>query len=134
MTVEAAPGGGSAGSVWSWLIFTNTSGRTCTLYGFPGVSYVTGASGAQINDPAERDGGTPAKVSLAPGKGAHAVLRTGHPEMFPEETCRPVRAAGYRVYVPDETASVFVPLSRPVCSANGVNGTTVSAVYPGTTE
>ncbi|MEV4510047.1 DUF4232 domain-containing protein [Dactylosporangium sp. NPDC049525] len=133
ITTAPSPGGASAGSVWEWLIFTNTSDRTCTLYGFPGVSYLSGASGTQINDPAARDGGTPVRVTLAPGQGAHAVLRTGHYAAY-LDTCNPVPAAGYRVYVPDETASVFVPRPWTVCSTNGVNGLTVSAIYPGTTE
>jgi hypothetical protein len=131
VTVKAAPGGGAAGNVYNWLIFTNTSGRTCTLFGFPGVSYVTGASGQQVNDPAVRSTESPGKVTLAPQQGAHAQLRTGHPDAFPA-TCNPVPVAGYRVYLPDETAAVFVPASMQECSTKGVNPTTVSPVAPGT--
>jgi Protein of unknown function (DUF4232) len=131
VTVMGAPGGGAAGNVYNWLIFTNTSGRTCTLFGFPGVSYVTSASGQQVNDPAIRSTEAPSKVTLAPQQGAHAQLRTGHPETFPG-TCNPVPVAGYRVYLPDETAAVFVPASMRQCSTNGVNPTTVSPVAPGT--
>src|SRR5690242_19115126 len=117
VTVQGAPGGGAAGSVYTWLIFTNTSAKACTLYGFPGVSYVTGPSGSQVNDPARRSG-TPSKVTLAPRQAAHALLQTGHPETFPD-TCKPVPVAGYRVYLPDETAAVFVPAAMRQCSTNG---------------
>ncbi|MEV0561695.1 DUF4232 domain-containing protein [Dactylosporangium sp. NPDC050588] len=131
VTAMSAPGGGAAGGVYSWLVFTNTSGRTCSLYGFPGVSYVTGASGTQINEPAKREGTAPVRVDLAPGQGAHAQVRTGQSSAYPD-TCHPVEAAGYRVYVPDETASVFVPWRMKVCSTDGVNGMLIGPVFPGT--
>lgn len=129
VTSAPSPGGGAAGSVYTWLIFTNTSGRSCTLFGFPGVSYVTGPSGQQVNDPAKRSG-SPSRLTLAPGKAAHAQLQSGHPEAFPD-TCRPVAVAGYRVYAPDETASVFVAAPMQQCSANGVNVMTVNPLEPG---
>ncbi|MGI5176379.1 DUF4232 domain-containing protein [Dactylosporangium sp. CA-152071] len=131
VTAMSAPGGGAMGGVYTWLVFTNTSGRTCSLYGFPGVSYVTGASGTQINEPAKREGTTPVRVDLAPGQGAHAQVRTGQSGAYPD-TCQPVEAAGYRVYVPDETASVFVPWRVKVCSTDGVNGMLIGPVFPGT--
>ena len=132
ITVKAPSGGGAAGSQYLWLIFTNTSAKTCTLYGYPGVSYVTGASGQQVNDPATRSRGeTPSKVTLKPQQGAHAQLQWGHPDAF-GDSCKPVQVAGFRVYVPDETAAVFVPAPSEQCSAKGVNVTSVSPIAPGT--
>jgi hypothetical protein len=133
VTVEPSPGGGSAGSMWHWFVFTNRSTRTCTLYGYPGVSFVTGASGTQVNEPARRDGSQSVLVTLAPGQAGHATMRTGHNEAFPD-TCQPVPIAGYRVYVPDETASVFVSQAGEACSTKGVNSMSISPVYPGNTE
>jgi hypothetical protein len=132
VTVLVQPGGGAAGSVYNWLIFTNVSGRACTLYGFPGVSYVTSPSGAQVNDPAKRVG-TPSRVTLAPNKAAHAQVQTGHPEAFPD-TCKPVTVAGYRVYLPDESTPVFVAAPMQQCSTKGVNSTSVGPVQPGATD
>jgi hypothetical protein len=120
------------GSVYTWLVFTNTSAKACTLYGFPGVSYLAGPSGPPVNDPAGRSG-TPSKVTLAPRQAAHAQLQTGHPEAFPD-TCKAVPVAGYRVYLPDETAAVFVAAATQQCSTKGVNATTVNPVTPGITE
>ena len=134
MTRQDAPGGGAAGNVYEWLIFTNMSTRTCTLYGFPGVSYVTGPSGQQVNEPATRDGTVPSRVTLNPGQAAHVQLHTGNPEAFPATTCKPVPVAGFRVYLPDETAAVFVPAPTRQCSTNGVNATTISPVLPGTAQ
>lgn len=132
VTRLAAPGGGAAGSQYDWLIFTNVSGRTCTMVGFPGVSYLTGPTGTQVNDPARRVG-TPSLVTLAPNKAAHAQIQSGHPEAFPD-TCKPVRVAGYRVYLPDETAPVFVAAPMQQCSTKGVNRMSVGPVQPGATD
>ncbi|MEV6928020.1 DUF4232 domain-containing protein [Dactylosporangium sp. NPDC051485] len=128
VTAQAAPGGGAAGSVYTWLVFTNASGRACTLYGYPGVSWVTGADGQQVNQPAERDpSGKPATVTLRPGGAAHAQVRAGHPDMFPD-ICEPVPVAGYRVYPPDETSALFVPAAGRQCSADGVNRAVVEPI------
>jgi hypothetical protein len=130
VTVQDSPGGGAAGSVYKWLIFTNVSTRTCTVSGYPGVSYVTGPDGQQVNDPATRSlAATPAPVTLDPGHGAYAQLQTGHPEMFPD-TCKPVAVAGYRVYPPDETTAIFVPAPSQQCSTKGVNATVVYPMSP----
>jgi hypothetical protein len=126
VTARAGPGGGAAGSEYVWLVFTNVSGRTCTLYGYPGVSWVTGPSGQQVNDPTERAGATPALVVLTPGGVAHAQVRHANPELYGPD-CHPVQVAGFRVYPPDETAAVFVPWASQACSANGVN---VGEVWP----
>ncbi|MEU7867133.1 DUF4232 domain-containing protein [Dactylosporangium sp. NPDC049140] len=126
VAVQTAPGGGAQGSEYVWLVFTNVSGRTCSLYGYPGVSWVTGASGSQVNDPARRTGVAPARVVLAPGAVAHAQVRYGKPEMYGEE-CQLAAVAGFRVYPPDETAAVFVPLAGRACSAKGVG---VAEVWP----
>jgi hypothetical protein len=126
-TARAGPGGGAAGSEYVWLVFTNVSGRTCTLYGYPGVSWVTGPSGQQVNDPVQRRTDvTPARVVLTPGGVAHAQVRHANPEMYGPD-CHPVRVAGFRVYPPDETAPVFVPWANQACSVQGVN---VGEVWP----
>jgi hypothetical protein len=127
ITAQGAPGGGAAGNLYVWLVFTNVSARTCSLYGYPGVSWVTGPAGRQVNDPVRRTTDlTPARVVLAPQASAHAVLQQGQPGAF-EPNCHAVQAAGFRVYPPDETASVFVAWAAPACSANGVD---VGAVSP----
>jgi hypothetical protein len=109
-----------------WLVFTNVSGRTCTVYGYPGVSWVTGPSGQQVNDPTQRADATPARVVLTPGGVAHAQVRHAKPEMYGAD-CHAVQVAGFRVYPPDETAAVFVPWTSQACSAKGVD---VGEVWP----
>ena len=130
---QAGPGGGAAGSEYVWLVFTNVSGRTCTLYGYPGVSWVTGPSGQQVNDPTQRAGATPARVALTPGGVAHAQVRHAKPELYGPD-CHAVQVAGFRVYPPDETAAVFVPWASQACSAKGVNVGQVWPIVPGLNE
>jgi hypothetical protein len=113
---------GAAGTAYRALLFTNRSGHRCTLYGYPGVSWVTGDNGTQVNAPFRRDPVDRAvKVTLAPGGVAHAVLAAAHPEAFPAGDCKPIAVRGYRVYPPDETAAVFVPDPGTACSVRGVD-------------
>ena len=100
VTAQGAPGGGAAGDLYEWLVFTNTSARTCTLFGFPGVSYVRGPSGTQVNQPARRTSDIPHRISLKPRQSAHAQVHTGQPGIFPGRQVRPVQVDGYRVYRP----------------------------------
>src|SRR5215472_4306894 len=47
-------GNGAAGTIYYQLEFTNLSGSSCTLFGFPGVSAVS-LTGTQIGNAAFRD-------------------------------------------------------------------------------
>ncbi len=134
VTAQPAPGGGAAGSVYTWLVFRNVSAGSCTLLGFPGVSWVTGAGGEQVNDPARRVAGvSPVRVVLVSQGVGRAVVRHGQPGAF-EPACQAVPVGGFRVYVPDESVPVFVPWAAQACSAKGVNVATVSPIVAGLTE
>lgn len=111
---------GAAGSTNIPIVFTNTAATTCTMYGFPGVSFVTGDSGQQVGSPAQRTGTAPKAVTVAPGRSAHADLRTLQAGNFDQAQCKPVAVRGFRVYPPDETAAVFVPEQSQACSAPGI--------------
>jgi hypothetical protein len=80
-----------AGQYYSTLVFTNTSGSTCTTSGYAGVSYVV-ANGVQSGNPAVRAGGTIATVTLAPG----GTTATGSPVTPRSSASSPRRrACGY---------------------------------------
>jgi hypothetical protein len=111
----------AAGTYHQNLIFKNKSGHKCTLYGYPGVSWVTGDSGAQVNAPLQRNPGTKKTITLAVGGQAHAVVITHSTGAFDPGKCKPVPVRGYRVYPPDETTSIFVSQSGTECAATGVN-------------
>jgi Protein of unknown function (DUF4232) len=121
LSVRMGAGGAAAGTFHTNLDFTNKSHHTCTLYGYPGVSWVTGNKGTQVNDPFQRVSGTRKTIKLAPGGTAHAILITHDALNFPASTCKPVSVRGYRIYPPDETAAVFVSAPQTQCSAKSVN-------------
>jgi hypothetical protein len=114
-------GDAAAGTYHTDLVFTDKSKHSCTLYGYPGVSWVTGDNGTQVNDPFQRNAGTKKTITLAPGGQAHAVLITHSAPNYPTEKCNPVSVRGYRIYPPDETASIFVSSPQTECSIKGVN-------------
>lgn len=121
LALRLGGGDAAAGTQHESLVFTNRSATTCTLYGYPGVSWVTGDQGTQVNDPFERiDANRRTHLTLRPGQHANAVLVTHTAENFPAATCKPIPVRGFRVYPPDETAAIFVPQSQTACSVRGV--------------
>src|SRR5215472_5451506 len=64
--VDTSQAGAAAGSVYVPIDFTNTTGSTCTLFGYPGVSFVTSPSGSQLGRAATRIPPTATLVTLAP--------------------------------------------------------------------
>src|ERR1044071_8699632 len=54
LQVKLGSSDGYAGGVYVTIDFTNTSGSTCTLFGYPGVSLVTGPPYHQLGVPAQR--------------------------------------------------------------------------------
>jgi hypothetical protein len=117
------------------LTFTNEGSSPCTLYGYPGVSYVTGSSGTQVGSPAARDanvnGVVPqVVVTLVPGGVGHAVLQEVDVENYPSATCGPDPVLGLRVYPPGQTAAAFVPQSTTGCSLSGPMQLQIGFVTP----
>lgn len=124
-----ATGGGAAGSVYMKLLLTNTGAEPCLLRGFPGVSLAADAAGAPIGAPAKRDEATPATdVLLAPGQSGSAVLRYTHAENY--AGCTLADAAGYRIYPPEDTASIFLPQPTKACSNAEIELLTIGAFQP----
>jgi hypothetical protein len=131
--IKPGTGEAAAGTQYLALVFTNTSGRTCTLYGYPGVSWVAGDQGSQVGDAFQRGGDDKkATATLEPGQAAHATLQMPNAGNYDEARCKPMSVRGLRVYPPDETAAVFVTLPSKECSAKGVNVDTVWAISSGT--
>jgi Protein of unknown function (DUF4232) len=112
-------GNGAAGSAYYDLQFTNLSGSSCELSGFPGVSAVS-LSGTQLGLAAGRSlvGGVVA-VRLEPGATSTSVLQLTDVGNFPSSVCHEVLAAGLRVYPPGATASKLIPFPFEACSSTG---------------
>ena len=109
---------GYAGGVYEVIDFTNTSSATCTLYGYPGVSLVTGPPYTQIGLAAKRSttSGTVKLITLAPGATANALLQIVDALNYPSATCGPTKAAALKVYPPNQTAPVYLPNTSEACA------------------
>ena len=122
---------GYAGGVYQVIVFTNTSGSPCTLYGYPGVSLVSGPPYMQIGLAAKRSTSTPRKlVTLAPGATAHALLQIVDALNYPAASCGPTKATSLKIYPPNQTAPVYLPNTSNGC-AKPVQIMYIGAVQPG---
>jgi hypothetical protein len=131
LNVSLGPSNGAAGSVYQTIVFTNRSGATCTLYGYPGVSLVSAPPYTQIGLAAQRGSTTPVKlITLASGATASAVLQVVDALNFGTATCSPTKAAFLRIYPPNQTAPVYLADTSEVC-AQPVQTLFISAVQAG---
>lgn len=122
---------GTAGSVYTTIVFTNISNVTCTLYGYPGVSMQTARPLQQIGKPAKENPATPrALVTLQPQTTANALLRIVNAGNYPASTCGPTTAHYLQVYPPNQTAAAYITYNTQGCS-KPVRLMTVDVVKPG---
>jgi hypothetical protein len=117
LQVKLGSSDGYAGGVYVVIDFTNTSGSTCTLFGYPGVSLVTGPPYKQIGLAAKRSTSTPKKlVSLAPGATANAQLQIVDALNYPSASCGPTKATALKIYPPNQTEPVYLPNTSNGCT------------------
>jgi len=122
---------GYAGGVYVVIDFTNTSGGTCTLYGYPGVSLVSGPPYTQIGLAAKRSTSTPKKlVTLTPGATAHALLQIVDALNYPPASCGPTKATALKIYPPNQTVPVYLPNTSNGCT-KPVQTLSIGTVQPG---
>jgi hypothetical protein len=132
LKVSIGAGNGTAGSVVVPVQLTNTSSSTCTLYGFPGVSFVSGPGGSTIGKPAGEDSSTSRElVTLAPGAEASAQLNVVVAQNYPASRCHLARAHWLRVYPPGQTAPLYVKYSSDTCVSTKISILQVQAVRAG---
>jgi hypothetical protein len=114
--LQASLGGGAGAGMsqnHTGLQLRNTGSSACTLYGYPGVSWVRGAQGLQTGAAAVRQpdpGGSEGVVTLAPGALASAPLDIVDAAVIPPSECKPVPVRGLRIYPPGQKAALFLPL------------------------
>jgi len=96
------------------LQLRNIGTSSCTLYGYPGVSYVAGSDGHQVGAAATRQadptGGAETTVTLAPGAVASAPLDIVDAAAIPASSCKPVPVQGLRVYPPGNKGALFISM------------------------
>jgi hypothetical protein len=126
------PGGVAAGSSYYPVQFANVSAASCTLYGYPGVSFVTAQGGRQIGPAATRNPAMARQlVTVSPGQTVHAELQVVDAENYPAADCGLVTAHWLKVYPPNQTAPAYVSFTAPTCSKPR-QILTVQTVQPGT--
>ncbi len=131
LQVKLGVGQGYAGGVYQVIDFTNTSGSSCTLLGYPGVSLVSGPPYKQIGLAAKRTASTPAKqVTLAPGATANALLQIVDALNYPSATCGPTKASALKIYPPNQTAPIYLPSTSYGCG-QAVQIMYIGPVQPG---
>jgi Domain of unknown function (DUF4232) len=122
---------GTAGTTYRALVFTNSSGRMCTIQGFPGVSFVAGDDGHQVGQAAVRVGEKGPIITLIAGGTATAPVGFVNIGAFDQADCQPTPVRGLRVYPPHDTASEFVAFETMACAGTSPNHLTVRTVHPG---
>ncbi|MFC3348639.1 DUF4232 domain-containing protein [Streptomyces echinoruber] len=80
------------------VVLTNVSGRTCTVYGYPGAAFVD-AAGRRLGPDPVRSPARPTRVTLPPGRSAWAGLSFSNPQISGARTAVP---AALVVTPPDE--------------------------------
>jgi Protein of unknown function (DUF4232) len=116
--VVLGQGGAAAGSTYYPLNFTNNSKSSCSLFGYPGVSFVTGPSGSQIGQPATRNPAvTPSTVVLPPGQTAHVTLQVVDALNYSKSACQPVKAHWLKIFPPGQFSALYVKFTAVTCSA-----------------
>lgn len=127
LSVRIAPYNGAAGHLISRMTFTNTSGATCYMRGYPGVSYVAGDDGHQVGGSAIRQAGNGVQtVRMAPGGHAYAMIDQADIYNYSSASCRPASVRGYRVYPPNQTAAKYVPSPDQECANRSVGRPKIS--------
>ncbi|MGF1426116.1 DUF4232 domain-containing protein [Kitasatospora sp. LaBMicrA B282] len=117
-----------AGQYYSTLVFTNTSSHTCTLDGYPGVSYVATA-GQQSGNAATRTGETYAPVTLAPHGTAKATLHDANGiSGYDPGQCQLSPAQGLRIYPPNQKAALFLPWQTQHCAGPTIHSLTIGPI------
>ena len=112
---------GAAGTIFYTLNFTNLSGSTCTLRGYPGVSAVS-LSGRQLGQSARRDSSIRVRtITIRNGASASATLGIVETGNFSNSLCGAVTAAGLKVFPPGQATAKAIPFPFSACSRSGAS-------------
>jgi hypothetical protein len=130
--IALAQSDGAAGTIYYPLNFTNVSGHSCFLHGFPGVSAIA-RNGHQLGRSASWSTGVAARtVVLAPGATAHTILQYRDAEVSTAPGCDPVNTAVVlRVYPPNQYDATIAAFDLEACSHAGPVYLSVEPILPG---
>ncbi|MEV4097329.1 DUF4232 domain-containing protein [Streptosporangium saharense] len=101
-----------AGQRYAPLVLTNTSGKSCWVYGFVGL-VMFDAKGDALRTRVRRESVPAHRVTLRPGASAHARLHWATVPSGRETSCP--SAARLMIIPPDEVAHLEIPFTGTVC-------------------
>lgn len=129
LTVTLGSPNGTAGAIHYLLTFHNNGSSSCTMFGYPGVSFLT-AAGSQIGAPAVRTAGVGVvAVPVAAGSNAYASVAVTDPGIPPCTT--QAQATQVRVYPPGQTQAATVAAGGiAVCSSPNTSAYQSAIVGP----
>lgn len=117
-----------AGQLYAKIVFTNKASTSCTLTGYPGLSYVA-AAGAQSGNPATRDGGTVHTVTLAAHGSASATMHDSNGlGGYTSGQCHLASVQGLRIYPPNQKGALFLPWKTDHCAGTAIHPLSVGPV------
>jgi len=109
-------GGGTAGTTYYPLEFSNIGHRLCTLYGYPGVSAYRGAL-KQVGSGADRSTSAHSLITLRPNATGHALIGIRD---WGALCSKPVVVDGLKVYPPGQRSPKEIGFSFDACAHKGV--------------
>lgn len=128
LTVSQQDASVGAGQFYAKIVFKNTAGTSCTLTGFPGVSYVK-AAGVQSGNPATRTGSSYHTVTLAAGGTASATMHDSNGQGgYSSGQCQLTSVQGLRVYPPNQKGALFLPDRTQHCAGTSIHPLTIGPV------
>ncbi len=130
MQAQLGASQGTAGTIYQVLVLTNTGPASCTLYGYPGVSFVTGIGGTQVGAPATRSRTVAVtQLTLAPGGKANVLLAIH--DAGASRNCKLTDVDWLRIYPPGDYGSLYVQYNAQTCANPANSIVTVTAVAAG---
>lgn len=114
LNLSIGPSSGAAGTIYTDIVFTNQSLRTCTLHGYPAVALLD-SHNSVLGAPATNNSSFPATtVTLHPGDSAHAAVGFPQPGNFDPGICSAV-STNLRATPPSVIGSLETPLAKQYC-------------------
>lgn len=108
LSARVSPGGAAAGQLYQYIVLTNKTKQTCTVYGYGGMKLI--GTGKSVPTTLVREKGAKAKVTLAPGKSASSRIHWTDVPTGNEPgsgSCEPVATKAW-ITPPDETNHIVI--------------------------
>jgi len=110
----------AAGHRYGKIVLKNTSDHACRTGGFGGLSYVGFGDGTQVGAAADRVGHA-TRFTLRPGQRAVSKVEETNAGNYSRHACRPHAVDGFRIYIPNETDSIYLPHPTTGCRDTDVH-------------